>query len=67
MKISESTYHLMELMPQAAMVVDIQSQAVVLYNHAAQSRFGIEGHVTTEMVASIMTHVSSRDTVYTVV
>lgn len=61
MDMSVSTWNLIEVMPQACVIIDIQQMRVLVRNHAAKTYFGIEPDCSTEAVAQIMTHAPSTE------
>lgn len=67
MKQTKTTSNLMELLPQAAMIVDITSKKVIFRNDASKKLFPITDQATIQDVSQIMTHVPSTEAIYVAV
>ncbi len=67
MNLSESAYILLDLMPQAAFVLDIATNGLVYANSAFKTMFAVTEGDTFQQIAMCMTHSSTREAIVSAV
>lgn len=67
MKIPNTTWNLISLMPQAVVIIDIANQYIIFHNDKAKALFHLASHDDIQNITCIINHTAPIDSIYSAV